>query len=329
MRDARIARTVMDRLVVLGQTGTMDALERTSQATRASYEDRLMRVLVYIAQHLDEDLEVETLARVACFSSYHFHRVFAAGIGEPLSAYVKRVRLERAAALLVHGVAPIGEVARRSGFESVEGFGRAFKRAFGVGPGQFRMSLDRAWVDDPRTRSEDELRERISARLRRPVARAVDVEVGRFEGARVVGVRHLGPYHRVGIAWGRVMVWAAMRGHLTRGARLFGIAHDDPAAVPARELRYDACVEIEGDVRVGRGVSLIEIPALEVAVARHEGPYDSIPQTYEYLFGNWLGGSGREPGDFPSFCEHPRVRGGRRSGDGVRAWIHLPLKELL
>ena len=51
---------------------------------RAEYTRRMNRVLNYIDRHLDQPLDLRQLAEVANFSPYHFHRVFAAWMGETL-----------------------------------------------------------------------------------------------------------------------------------------------------------------------------------------------------------------------------------------------------
>jgi transcriptional regulator GlxA family with amidase domain len=60
--------------------------------TQRDYKQRLLRVLVYIQQNLDGPLELEELARVACFSPYHFHRIFTGMIGESVKAHIRRLR---------------------------------------------------------------------------------------------------------------------------------------------------------------------------------------------------------------------------------------------
>src|SRR5260370_33568700 len=65
--------------------------------SRAEYVARMHRVLEYIDRQLDQPLELETLAKVANFSSFHFHRLFTAWFGETLGDYVRRRRLETAA----------------------------------------------------------------------------------------------------------------------------------------------------------------------------------------------------------------------------------------
>jgi AraC family transcriptional regulator len=89
--------------------------------------------------HLTEPLDRETLAQVAGFSVSHLHRVFTAAVGESIAAYVRRVRLERAARKLRMGAIDIGEVALAAGYETHAAFGKAFKKQYGLSPGAFRQ----------------------------------------------------------------------------------------------------------------------------------------------------------------------------------------------
>ena len=57
--------------------------------TLSDYQQRIIRVLVYIDEHFNDPLALDDLARIAYFSPYHFHRIFQAFIGEPLYAYIK------------------------------------------------------------------------------------------------------------------------------------------------------------------------------------------------------------------------------------------------
>ncbi len=99
---------------------------------------RFETVLAYIDSHLEGDLSVNALSRIANFSAFHFHRQFTAYMGVPVSRYVQLMRLRRAAHQLVASPAtPILEAAFGAGFESPEAFARAFKRAFGMAPSAF------------------------------------------------------------------------------------------------------------------------------------------------------------------------------------------------
>lgn len=102
-----------------------------------SYEDRFDLVLSYVYEHLDQPLDLIRLAEVAGMSARHWHRIFSAAFGESLPALVKRVRLQRAVALLADNV-PIAEVATQCGYPNVSSFTRTFRSAVGVTPGEYR-----------------------------------------------------------------------------------------------------------------------------------------------------------------------------------------------
>lgn len=108
------------------------------RSTLEDYKQRMLRVLLYIQEHLDEETTLEDLARVATFSPYHFHRIFRGMLGESVKEHIRRLRLERAALRLKRGDVSISRVAFEAGYESHEAFTRAFKAARGVTPSEFR-----------------------------------------------------------------------------------------------------------------------------------------------------------------------------------------------
>ena len=63
--------------------------ERTT--TRSDYAERLERVFGWLADHLDDTLDLTRLAEVACLSPYHFHRVYRAMQGETAADTVRRL----------------------------------------------------------------------------------------------------------------------------------------------------------------------------------------------------------------------------------------------
>ena len=106
---------------------------------REEYIARLNRVLDYIHANLAEPLPLETLAAVAGFSPFHFHRLFKTLAGETLGDYVLRARLEKAANLLLYDPhRPVLQVAVECGFSGAAVFTRAFKARFGRSPSSYR-----------------------------------------------------------------------------------------------------------------------------------------------------------------------------------------------
>lgn len=96
---------------------------------------------LYIEQRLDESLPISDIAKKVSLSSFHFQRLFFSTLGENVSDYVKRRRLEKGAKLLSSSdEQSVIDVALDCGFQSHSAFSRAFKTHFGQSPSAFRTS---------------------------------------------------------------------------------------------------------------------------------------------------------------------------------------------
>ena len=71
--------------------------------TKREYLKRINFILDFIEKNLEEDLSLETLSKIAYYSPFHFHRVFATMLGENLNQYVNRKRVERISSILLTG----------------------------------------------------------------------------------------------------------------------------------------------------------------------------------------------------------------------------------
>jgi len=92
-------------------------------------------------------LQLDDIARVACFSPFHFHRVFKGITGETVIDYVQRTRLERAArALYVNTSTSVVQIALDYGYQNPSSFAKAFKRHFGTSALRWRQSDAKAWI---------------------------------------------------------------------------------------------------------------------------------------------------------------------------------------
>ena len=95
----------------------------------ADYTERINRAIDFVVRDLSAPLKLDDVAREACFSPFHFHRIFKALMGETLSQFVKRQRLERALYLMSH--APhktLTDIALDCGFAGSSDFSRDFKQ---------------------------------------------------------------------------------------------------------------------------------------------------------------------------------------------------------
>lgn len=105
-----------------------DAYERVEKAVRS------------IERNLTGAIDPERAADAACFSLYHFHRLFSLATGETPGCYIRKRRLSESARELVLGDRRILEIALSYGFGSQEAFTRAFRRMFGLTPAEYRRA---------------------------------------------------------------------------------------------------------------------------------------------------------------------------------------------
>lgn len=262
--------------------------------TEASYKERILRVLVHIQRHLDDEISLDDLADVACFSPYHFHRIFSGMVGESVKEHIRRLRLERAAQRLRFTGQPIVDIALGAGYDAHEAFTRAFRQMFDESPQEFRKR-HRPLAYGP-TRTGVHFSADGTVGDFDPVQRGgtFEARIETLPATRLAFVRHTGPYNQVGGAWRRLMAWAGPRGLFGASLRLIGVVHDDPEITAPERVRYDAGLVVGEQVAPEGEIGVQTIEEGRFAVARHKGPYDTLGATYVRLCGEWAPRAGHE-----------------------------------
>jgi AraC family transcriptional regulator len=275
------------------------------------YLSRINRVIDYISAHLADPLPLEKLARLAHFSPFHFHRIFRSLAGEPLHAFVRRLRLERAVFQMAHGpAATLTDIALRWGFGSSSDFSRAFRQAYGFRPRDYsrerfletskiRQDL---WANArhdgarlPRARNPDRFRVRL---VDRPARRVAYVRViGGYNAEKILG------------GFDRLMDWGRRHG-LVPGATLIGMSRDDPEITPMAKYRFDWCLVLPDALTPDGNLGVI--PGNRFAELRCRGDIYKVDRAWQYLFHTWLPRSGYQPAPEPAlevFRAHPLEAG--------------------
>ncbi|MBR1236915.1 GyrI-like domain-containing protein [Bradyrhizobium sp. AUGA SZCCT0182] len=326
-----------------------DVTEKLRMKTPASlreYERRINRVIDHVQAHLVGDLTLERLADIAAFSPFHFHRVFTSITGETLADFIRRTRLERAAAALLRAPdANVFGIALEYGFSSAATFARAFKAHFGMSATRWRGDEGRKWREVHRRRnkqakpkrkpgqSQRKNRKASIERIRhRPATgtegSAMRVKVMEIPPYRIAYMRHVGPYGTSGgisPLWARLMRWAAIR-ELRHPAMLtVGIGHDAPSIVAPDRLRYDAGLIVGNDFKPDRAINVADLPGGKYAVMLFQGSAAVITEAWDRLYTIWLPGSGYQPEDRPRL---ELRRGYDFSTASLRCELCLPIRPL-
>lgn len=260
------------------------------------YTERINRVIEYVNNHLNESISLNQLAEVACFSSFHFHRIFTAVTGESVNFFTNRLRLEKAARLLKFSKDSITGIALSSGFSSSATFSRSFKQYFGITPNGYRKGEQ---IKNSKICKElfpyDEYIENMSDD---DLYEKFPVEIRRFPERYVAYIRITDSY-REGVvleAFKQMISWAKQNGLFEEGT-LFGMSIDDPTVTPKEKYRYEVCLTIPESYEINdsAGISIMTIPACSYALTRVSGDIKTVATATSYLFNKWLINSVYEP----------------------------------
>jgi AraC family transcriptional regulator len=279
---------------------------------RREYVGRVNRVMDYVQVNLAGDLRLGTLAQVASFSPFHFHRVFKSIVGETLGDFIRRVRVSTAAMrLLSNPKLSITDVAVGCGYSSSSAFAREFRNAFGVSASEFRRGgRETASKIRPPERKKGQVESKtgedradgspytpdnLSSR-RTPMK--FSVEVKQMPEWNVVYVRHIGAYNKVGEAFERLFKWAGPRG-LVRfpETKSLAIYHDSPEVTDPAKLRSDACLTVPQGTKVDGEIGAMKVPGGLFAVAHVEIDVTQFGEAWDKLIGEWMPKSGYQPDD--------------------------------
>jgi AraC family transcriptional regulator len=274
-----------------------------SRRSQAEYDKRLHAVIEYIDRHLAEELDLATLAAVAHFSEFHFHRLFRALMGEALGDYVRRRRLESAAVRLrSQERVPVLSIALSVGFGSAEAFTRAFRARFSCSPTEWRKSKRGQTASKAGQAARVPDRKNGASRHLEPAMKVTIVE---RPSVHVAYFRHTGAYGpAIGTFWMETVApWMATNNLFGRDR--FGIGLDDPTVTKPSQCRYDACVASpEGEVLTGSPNRKV-IPGGKYAAMAFEGTGAEIGAAWETLLREWLPKSGLQLDARPFFEHYP------------------------
>jgi AraC family transcriptional regulator len=251
-----------------------------------TYSERIQRVVDYLAGHLDEHLDLATVAGVAFLSPYHFHRIYRGLLGETVNDTVRRLRLQRAAIDLLDRDLGVERIAQRAGYASQAAFTRAFRDEYGEPPARYRIA-----------------RREAQAKAERNPA-LYQVEIRTLPAVRVAAIEQCGDYQLASKAFERLMTVAATTGLLRPDTRTIGIFHDDPESVPQAQLRSAACITVPGDWRPTGELTEAYIEGGRYARIVHTGPYTELKTAYDWLYQTWLATSTEEPRNLPCVEEY-------------------------
>jgi AraC family transcriptional regulator len=266
------------------------------------YIQRINAVIRHVRENLDDDLSLDTLARVASFSPFHFHRIFKSITDETVNDLVTRLRLERAAVLLRSTPdLSITDTAFECGFKSASVFSRAFKKHYGINARQWdrRSPLKNSKNGQV---SEDLSHYTLEHLTRFAEHEALEVRLHSLPAQRLAYIRVYDSYSefsRIKHSYERLIIWFCQRGGRLEDTTLYGMSQDNPDVTPQRLCRFDWCLTVPADWQADGEVSVQDFPACQVAAIHCQGDLEQEDRAVQYLFRCWLPRSRYQPANLP------------------------------
>jgi AraC family transcriptional regulator len=261
--------------------------------------ERINRVVLYIEQAIDKDMSLDELAALACFSPFHFQRVFKEVMGETPKQFIKRLRLEEAARIFaLNPHQKILEVAIKTGYQSLEAFSRAFKDYYAISPDYFRKSSELEHIkiiQGPYIEQGllGETKLEVATSNHKPEFESLKIEIVKRAPQRCVYLKTtLESPQLISRSFKRIKQWAHVRGLIGDKANLFGVIIDYPVFTPLDKCRFLVCARVDDPVTSVGLVSYLEISSAMYAYFTMEGGIPEIFKAASFLVHSWMPDNG-------------------------------------
>lgn len=266
------------------------------------YIQRINAVIGHVREHLNDDLSLESLARVANFSPFHFHRLFKSISGETINEMVTRLRLERAVSLLRSTQRfSITDAAFACGFKSASVFSRSFKKQYNLTARQWdrQSPLKNSKNGQALDGLQSYTLENLSDFAERE---EMEVHLRSLPAQRMAYIRVYNSFAkpaRIAETYQRLIDWYLKGGGRLEDTTLYGMSQDDPDITPRHLFRFDWCLRVPDDWTAQGDVNMTSFPACQVA-AVHCTDVMQEYKAFHYLFRYWLPHSRYQPANLPA-----------------------------
>lgn len=258
-----------------------------------NYLKQVRAGLDYIEVNLEFDLQMSDVANAAGLSQWHFQRIFKALTNETVKVYIRSRRLAKSLDKLLTTRGRILDIALAAGYESQEAFSRAFKMSFGMTPNEYRKLGDKFLFLRKVEIDEDYL-----LHIHQNVS--LQPTIIRQEPMLLVGLstqfygvdsdkNNIGD--RLPALWKQFLERSHEIEH-TVGDVYFGVVRQIRADTD--QLEYFAAAHVSELGTLPDGMVATEIPEATYAQFWHQGFPNTVDLTVNYVYSNWLLGSGKK-----------------------------------
>ncbi len=284
--------------------------QRTS--TIEEYKKQINIIIEYINNHLDEPVELGKLAEISHFSPYHFHRITRAFMGEPIGAYVIRVRLETAAKLIRYTDLPVSDIAYRVGYDAPASLSKAFKQQYGISPMEYRTNKEFTIMQ---TEKKD-----IQLKIKGP-------KVMNTPAKKALYINLSGKYGSLDFSGSWQRLWQFVKEHklFSMGMEHIAIYYDDPKVTESEKLRTDICLTIKKEAKPQGDIGIKEIKGGKFAMFLYQGTYNNLDAVYDKIYSELLPEKDLRLRDyhcFEKYLNHPD----KTKPEKLKTEIYIPVE---
>lgn len=240
--------------------------------TKKEYFKRINKVISYIEKNLDSGLNLEDLSEKAFFSSFHFHRIFTAIVGETPNSFIIRKRIERIASVIAVGTnEPLIDIALKYGFNNGASFSRSFRKFYGISPTEFKENQELKYSKIGKGQiTYGQYLGSINNILKWMNMNA-HIEVKEMPEINLAGIMHIGEPQEISNTYERLFKWVACKGiSKANNFKALTIYHDNPRITDMKRLRQSACVTADMEFNAESDIVKMVIPKGNYAVGRFE-----------------------------------------------------------
>lgn len=269
------------------------------------YIKRINRTIDYIESNLNKQLTLDEIADIACFSKYHFHRIFHAFIGEPLYSFINRLRVEKIAGiLLINRERSITEIVLNEGFNDSAVFARAFKKRFALSASNWIKKIKDH--QNKLLKSNNFITEKQIAAKIKPIS----IDVRQLKKMTIAYVRHIGPFVGDGKLFNdlykKLYKWALPRKLINYQATKQIILYHDAIEITEKEkLRITASITIPEKTEVDGNIGKMILPGGKYLLAKYELGEKDFTCAWGQIYRTILPENGYQPDDkacFELYC---------------------------
>ena len=256
-----------------------------------NYLQQIQRGVDYIEAHLDDEIALANVARVAGISQWHFQRIFKALTNETLKTYIRSRRLAMSLDSLLATDTRILDIALTAGFQTQESFTRAFKKHFGTTPNEYRKLGQRSTFLR-KIQFDASYLEHINQNI------SLAPEIENLEPMHLLGLET--PFYSVdsdknNISETLPWLWEKFLPRISDIERpvpgmAYGVIRQE--ARESERLRYTAAMQVSEPYSVPSGMSAVLVPGAMYAKFTHRGSAESLDRTVNYIYSTWLAQSG-------------------------------------